>query len=1117
MIAPDSEQLKHRLRIQPPPLRKRAIRIRRSACLAEKFVSCSCFSWFRLVRGRAFQLTGNREQHFTAMLLPRKIFICFLAFAFFAKEASSQYKLEQPVLISKEHGLPTNDVRSIRKGRDGFVWMGTSEGLCRFDGQRVTIFRETRDAYIASFDKLVMTVLPRDKEIWMGTNQGVAVFNPADETFRYYQLGEHGKADSIKRRFDQAVPILFTDRQDDIWLGTKDRGIWLYDKERDDFKNFPYPSSAYRPLIPALGNQSSILSIEASRTNDSIIWAGTTAGLQEVNKYTGQVRWYNFPQENKDYQVAVNAFRRMYHHEDGLLYVGSWDAGVNVFDPIKKTFTSLILSGETGKNIFAGPIISIQRKSSDELWITALAGLAIYNTTQHRVTWHKVNKPLKSEFYGVDYIDDANRVWQTNIKGVQYFDPVVQQFTPYSFEHLFSEEWAYAFYILPDKDSRRITVCPRIADGIYIFDRETEEWTKSSFNGPIDRRRIVVRGFVPLSTGQYLVSADEGLFVYTLFTKKLTPAPNQPPVKFRQMGELLNTATNEVWLATDADGLVKWNLATGAHRIYKKELTTDGSGTGFGRLVHLYMDSQGNTWIGRAGGFSVHLAAKDSIIHFLYGHNAENSFPFVNAFSEDKNGKLWISSGDGWYGYLDTKQPEKGVIDKFDLKQSDINGFLTFLATDKQGNVWGYTNKELLRINADNLSLTRFSFEYGVKTPDFFHFSFLPSGEMVFGGRNGITISNPQELKRNTELPVPYIMQLKLLNQPVNQSLYEPGKELALSHRQNFISISFSAQAYTMPGGVKFRYRLKNFDDWTEEGGGRLANYTNIPPGDYVFQLQAANNEGVWNERMLELPITIATPWWQTWWFRITALVLIAALIYWLYQYRVNQVRKKEKMKSQYEKKLANVEMTALLAQMNPHFLFNSLNSIDSYIIKNESGKASEYLNNFARLMRLILQNSRSNYISLKDELEALDLYLQMEALRFKDKFSYEIRIDSDIDTAGIVIPPMLIQPYVENAIWHGLMHRRDGAVGKVEIIICRQDDNLVCIVQDNGIGREKAQQLKEQKQGSHKRSMGMQITKDRIDMINKLYDTNTRVQIIDLKDPQGEAAGTRVKLVIPV
>jgi LytS/YehU family sensor histidine kinase len=269
---------------------------------------------------------------------------------------------------------------------------------------------------------------------------------------------------------------------------------------------------------------------------------------------------------------------------------------------------------------------------------------------------------------------------------------------------------------------------------------------------------------------------------------------------------------------------------------------------------------------------------------------------------------------------------------------------------------------------------------------------------------------------------------------------------------------------------------------------------------------------------MLEIPISIASAWWMTWWFQLGVVLLVAGAIYWLYRYRIQQFRKKEKLKTQYEKKLANVEMTALLAQMNPHFLFNSLNSIDSYIIRNESGKASEYLNNFARLMRLILQNSRSNYITLKDELEALDLYLQMESLRFREKFKYSIITDETIDLSAVVIPPMLIQPYVENAIWHGIMHKTDGQPGLVEIYISQDlRNNLICVVRDNGIGRARAEALKAQNPGNRKRSMGMQITRDRIEMINKLYNTSTEVMITDLVNDAGEAAGTEVRLVIPV
>lgn len=1052
------------------------------------------------------------------MLCKMRIYICLLAGIIFRPEAYGQYKLEQPVMIGSEQGLPTNDIRAIKKGKDGFIWMGTAEGLCRFDGQQAKMFRPGENSKTVSFDNTVNTVLPLGNEVWMGTNQGITVLSTPGETFRYYQFDEKGKSATVERRFNQAVAVLYQDAQGNIWVGTRDKGLWVYDKAKDDFKKFDYPAGAYKAIIPALASNNSILSIEASGTNDSVIWAGTPAGLQEVNKYNGRVTWYTFPQNDKDHQVPLNAFRKLYHHEDGLLYVGSWGAGVNVFDPVTKNFTPLVCKEDIRKEIFSGPIGNILQKSKDELWITTSRGLAIYNTRQQAVTWHKLNQPLKGEFYGVEYIDEANRIWQTNINGVQYFDPAVQQFSTWSFEHLFNKEWAYAFYIIPDLTGDHLTVCPRIADGLFHFDKRNTQWTKSPFQNlaMLGQERITVRGFVEIAAGRYLISADEGMFMYSLKTKILSVVPDQPPISFKRWGEVLKDYKDNLWFSADADGLVKWNLATGQYRIYKKELSKDRTGLGFGRPNYLFEDSRHNIWFSRSDGFSVYLPATDSIINFLYSVKQENSFPFVNNFAEDRNGRVWVSSGDGWYGYIDVRSPGNGLVQKFDLKTNNISGHLTDLAADKEGNVWGFTEKELVRINVTDMSLSTFSFAYGVRSVDFFHFSFLPDGEMVFGGRNSITLADPAELKRNTEMPAPYIMQLKLLNHDVSNALYANAGTLRLNYRQNFITIFFSAQAYTMPKGVRFRYQLKSFDEWIEVKDSRLANYTNIPPGDYVFQLQAANNEGVWNEAMLELPIHIATPWWQTWWFQTGAVLLVTGLTYWLYRYRISQVKKKEKLKTQYEKKLANVEMTALLAQMNPHFLFNSLNSIDSYIIKNESGKASEYLNNFARLMRLILQNSRSNYTSLKDEIEALDLYLQMEGLRFKDKFQYEIKIADGLDTGSIVIPPMLIQPYVENAIWHGLMHKKDGTVGKVEIIISQQDNKLVCIVQDNGIGREKADAIKAQKPGNHKRSMGMQITRDRMDMINKLYNTNTSVRIVDLKDMEGNPAGTRVEIILP-
>ncbi|QHW00034.1 histidine kinase [Spirosoma endbachense] len=216
-----------------------------------------------------------------------------------------------------------------------------------------------------------------------------------------------------------------------------------------------------------------------------------------------------------------------------------------------------------------------------------------------------------------------------------------------------------------------------------------------------------------------------------------------------------------------------------------------------------------------------------------------------------------------------------------------------------------------------------------------------------------------------------------------------------------------------------------------------------------------------------------------------------------------------------FEQKLAQTEMAALRAQMNPHFIFNCLNSIKLYATDNNAKKAAEYLSRFSRLIRLVLENSRSERITLQNELDALQLYLEMEAMRFKDKLRFQIDVHPSIDTEFVEIPPLLLQPYVENAIWHGLMQKHEGGNVSVRVEHLR-DDCLQITITDDGIGRAKAAELKS-KSATPKKSFGMDVTSERITLINQLYQTHTQLQIHDLMDSNGQPAGTEVVLEIPI
>jgi LytS/YehU family sensor histidine kinase len=239
-----------------------------------------------------------------------------------------------------------------------------------------------------------------------------------------------------------------------------------------------------------------------------------------------------------------------------------------------------------------------------------------------------------------------------------------------------------------------------------------------------------------------------------------------------------------------------------------------------------------------------------------------------------------------------------------------------------------------------------------------------------------------------------------------------------------------------------------------------------------------------------------------------------------LYLFNRNQAKQAqlkvelEKKEAEFQRSLADVSMSALRSQMNPHFIFNCLNSIKLYTTQNDNVAAANYLTKFSKLIRMALENSRSETVTLDAELQSLELYIQMEAMRFKEKLKYSISIDKNVDSSFIEIPPMLLQPYVENAIWHGLMHKEEGGQIDVGVQVLPNEHILSITVKDNGVGREKAAQLKSKSATSHK-SYGTKVTGERLDLINQIYKTGASVTTEDLTS-NGEVTGTLVTIKIP-
>ena len=262
------------------------------------------------------------------------------------------------------------------------------------------------------------------------------------------------------------------------------------------------------------------------------------------------------------------------------------------------------------------------------------------------------------------------------------------------------------------------------------------------------------------------------------------------------------------------------------------------------------------------------------------------------------------------------------------------------------------------------------------------------------------------------------------------------------------------------------------------------------------------------------ITIHVNKVFWQTWWFIGFCSLAVFGLMLLIFILQFEKLKKREQEKTEMHRRIADMEMRALRLQMNPHFIFNAINSIQYFIVRNDQSEAYNYLAMFSKLMRNVLENSRHTFIPIKKELETLDLYIKLEMLRFDESFEKTITMDDKIDVLQTLIPPMLIQPYLENAIWHGLLLKEKGPK-KIMIVFKKYADFILCTIEDTGVGRTHSQKYKSKH--TTEKSLGMRITKERL---NLLTQTNTRsfnVEIIDLTDEHGNASGTRVELTIPI
>ncbi|HTF02610.1 MAG TPA: histidine kinase [Bacteroidia bacterium] len=329
-----------------------------------------------------------------------------------------------------------------------------------------------------------------------------------------------------------------------------------------------------------------------------------------------------------------------------------------------------------------------------------------------------------------------------------------------------------------------------------------------------------------------------------------------------------------------------------------------------------------------------------------------------------------------------------------------------------------------------------------------------------------------------------------------------------LNWDDNNISIGFIALLFRSPGTVNYRYKLQGYETGWNYTTERMARYFNLPPGEYTFVVSAMNENGIWNDKPATLEFYIPAHYSQTTWFRALIIFLVLAAIVAVSFYYLKQQHNRARTVLA----LAHAEQKALRAQMKPHFIFNSLNSIQNFILNRDEDSANIYLTSFAQLMRRVLDHSRFSTIALQEELDTMGLYLELEKLRFGSAFHFTIRVQPDVQPSTLLIPPLFIQPYLENAIWHGLQLQKESPQLRIDFSIA--ENKLVCVIEDNGIGRKRSMELQRTQQHN---SMGMKNVEERIALLNSTTREKISVEITDLSDSTGSATGTRVTLYFPV
>jgi len=978
---------------------------------------------------------------------------------------------------SRENGLISNEVNDITFDSKGFLWIATNNGIDRFDGQRFIHFTHNpSDPKTICGSKVTRIAFDGKNTIWAGTlNKGLIRINT--QTFEVHNQFQSDQHNSIS---DNQITAFEIDSKGTVWLSPNARGLDHVDTKTGRITNYR-PTQTFSSFSPQLAN--TFYAILQDRVDENLLWCVSPMGLFSFSKLDHS--WQYFPVEQKSLLEATtldggeNNQRSLVQDGKGNLYIGTAGGTILYFDQYQQVF-----------RVFRVPELNSPKS---ERTISALE-------------WRDT------------------RYLYTCVEGVEFllFDTRTKEFIRFQ-----DDEQAdiQPFHIV--RKGAQIAICSR-TQGLYLHNESLIYGTRfplEAYGKIVQSKLKSVVATQLLGTNRFQIrNLDRSLTASIIFT-----IPGSPD------RIVLTPSVKNDFVALSDQGLFEIS-PTGKVKTLSKVKSVHNEGSS----VLLQVSSDGKIWrysekqglsffsrkqekwitllsyrfcLEKAGavlslasrGTQLYLGCSEGIVVI----NTKTLGCSEPEFSKElpRDGVLnMIAHGDFLWigtqtsGLIQVSLKKNKVIRRIDERTDRHFTAISELRLDALQQIWVRTPDAIVCIDRTGKVVETLDQSNGMAGIE----TIACYGKRVYFFQNGSVVwSNISESAPESVDPKPYIQRVIALNNEdnsLNLKLFDSD--------QNSIRFEFGVLDYGNTQSNRVLYRLKGLEDSWRNGSGRdEVSYYNLPGGTYTFEVRIICNEKIITATY---EFEVLNPIYLRWWF-IALTVMITAFSIWLYvQLRIKRIENTERMKAQFSAEIIEMESKALRAQMNPHFLFNSLNSIRLFILKNEVDSAANYIAKFSKLLRQILNHSRQDMIGVYDEITSLKLYLEFERLRFDRGFDFDLEIDGQ-EVLDCQIPPLIIQPFVENAIWHGIMPRMDDK-GYVKVSFERKDNGLYVSVLDNGIGRDKAKE-NNSKRSLKEGSVGLQITKERLKSLSIRTKRRNSFEIIDLFDENKQPTGTLVKL----